>query len=168
MPSRYETPFQLALDNSQARHLTNNGGPGLRGQLFVRVSGDSLQAKWLANDTFDNPPQYSARLESRPDGVFVTGTVRESWGNMFTWWMWRIPTFMMGAVAVLGTVLLITNGAHDGLPPFLIGIIASPLFALMWRWQRSLRRPTFDRDCRKLTAGLTRYLTTGDGNRFPS
>jgi hypothetical protein len=165
MTSRYETPFQIAVSRDHTRHLANNGPPSNRQQLTVNVSGESLQARWPANDTFDNPPQFTARLESRRDGVLVTGTIRESWSSMAASRIMLMTMFLMIAVAVLGVAVLTADGARAGLPPLLIGVIGAPAFALMWRWLGGQRKPTFDSDTRKLTTGLTQYLTTGDGSR---
>jgi hypothetical protein len=165
MPSRYETPFQIMLNADQARHLTDNGQPRQRGQLFVRVLRDSVHARWPADGTFDNPPEYSARVQEQPDGILISGSIRESRSSMMWVWLWRIPTFLMLAVTVGAVVALIVPGDHDGLGGVVLGGIGSILFALMWRWQRSLRKPTFDSDARKLGDGVLRYLTTGDGGR---
>lgn len=163
MSARYETPFTIELDRAQTVYLVPHGGS--REELTVQIADSRIEAGWPLNDTFDHPPRFTGRIEARADGALVTGTIREAWSNRAWARIWAIPTVAMAAVAVLGLVLVLTRGGHVGAPGLVIGVVGGVLFALMWRWQTSLRRPTYDHDARALVAGLTRYLTTGDGTR---
>jgi hypothetical protein len=80
----------------------------------------------------------------------------------------RIVTLVMVALAIFGAVLLVTNGAGYGLAPLLIGVLAAPLAAVLWRRLSRLRKPNFDADADRLRVGLTRYLISGDGARRAS
>ncbi len=162
---RYETPFEITLTDDQARRLAQDGRSRSREQLIVELSGNTLHAKWPANDTFDHPAEFDGRVEPRAGGVLIDGRIRESWSNMTWARIWVIPTFIAAACIVIGVVAWLAKDVRAGLPPLLIGLVGTPAMALMWRWQRHLRRPVFDRDARKLSEGLSRYLTTGNGTR---
>jgi hypothetical protein len=166
--TRYEEPVEIALTPEQAAHLNNNGRSTDSAQLTVRVYGDRLTARWPARTGFDNPPSFTGRVRQGSDGVAVVGSVRESLANTLWSRIMRIVTLVMVALAIFGAVLLVTNGAGYGLAPLLIGVLAAPLAALLWRRLSRLRKPNFDADADRLRVGLTRYLISGDGARRAS
>jgi hypothetical protein len=166
--TRYEEPVEITLTPDQAAHLDNNGRGTDSSQLTVLVSGYRITARWPARTGFDNPPSFAGRVQQGSDGVTVVGSVRESLANTLWSRIMRIVTLAMIALAIFGAVLLITNGAHDGLAPLLIGALAAPPAALLWRRFRRLRRPNFEADADRLRVGLARYLISGDGTRRAS
>jgi hypothetical protein len=163
--TRYEQPVEITLTPDQAAHLLNNGRPADSSQLSVRVYGGRLTARWPARTGFDNPPRFAGQVQQGSAGASVAGSIRESLANTLWSRIMLAATLVMGALAIFGAVLLITNGAHYGLPPLLIGVLAGPLAALLWRRLRRLRRPNFDADAERLRVGLARYLISGDGTR---
>lgn len=165
---RYEVPVEIFLPAGQPTYLVDNGRPSQRRQLTVLVKDERVHAKWPAVTRVDNPPWFAGRVERRSDGLVVVGAIRESLANASWSRITAVATVTVILTAIFGAVLLILKGAHYGLPPLLIGAIGAPLFALEWRVLRRARRPTFDNDAARLQAGLTRYLTTGDGTRRDS
>lgn len=162
---RYETAFQLVLTPEQQTHLIDNGRPRDDRQLYVRVADNSVIARWPTRNSLSDPPTFIGEVQRGPTGTMLTGVAREARASEIWARVWPYPMCLMLAVAVLGAADLAINGSGDGLGALLFGAVGASLFALMWWWQTRLRRPSFDSDVRKLTAGLTQYVTTGDGRR---
>lgn len=163
--ARYKRAVEFAVAQEQLPHLVDHGRRLRTDQLVVRVYGSTLHAYWPPNGRYDAPPHFAGELVQRGGEFVLTGTTRESWGNTVMSRGFRFVTFLMAACFVLGCVTLSTRGAHDGLPPFLIGLIATPIFLAMWRYFRGQRRPTFDADADHLETGLRKFVATGDGAR---
>ena len=159
---RYEQPVEVA---PRVEHLVDNGRPRDPTQLFVRIERGGIVARWPPSNGFDDPPQFTGHGESRAGGAVVVGSIRESKSSAMWARIMAFPMAIMLGCVVLGAVSLLTDGLHYGVAPLLIGVFGAPLFAALWHWFRRIRRPDFDSHARRLDSGLTRYLTTGDGNR---
>ena len=163
--ARLTQPFEMRVGDEQQAHLADQGRPLHTDQFILRVRGDRLNAHWPSSGSYNSPPTLEARIERRPEGLVISGTVHESFNDA----VWQ-PGFLgltifMVLLAVLGVVLLIT-GSVAGLAPLLIGVVGGPVSFLLFRRFQQVRQPGFAQRVRELEDGMREALTRGTTERF--
>jgi hypothetical protein len=151
--ARLVRPFETRVERYDPRHPVEQRNSG-RGPVAIQVCGDRLTARCPSTGLYDNPPTLTARLEQRPDGLTVTGEIRES----FTAAMWQ-PAFLgltifMAMLAAFGVVTLVTGYPAGGVPPLVIGLLGTVAFLALWRSAKRNRKPNFDLQVRELENGM--------------
>lgn len=146
--------------------LVDSGSRMQAGEFRVRLHHhrDRITARWVPRSNFDVTPIFHGHVQRQNDGFTVTGVIRDTRSRG-----WIVAG--LGLVMLCGVVSLLAGlgvfGGTDGISaiPLIIGLVLTPLFAILLAVEIHRRRPRFRREAGELEAGLQTYLRTGAAER---
>lgn len=145
--------------------LVDSGSRMQAGEFRVRLHQlHRISARWVPRSNFDVTPIFHGHVQRQDDGFTITGVIRDTRSRG-----WLVAT--LGLVMLCGVVSLLAGlgvfGGTDGVSaaPLVVGLVLTPLFAILLAGEIRRRRPRFQRGARELEAGLQTYLRTGAAER---
>lgn len=157
--SRYRRDIEIRSPNVHELH--DVGTVGSVGSLRLRVRGRKVDAYVPIASSYTNPPRFVGELSRDSTGIVVKGRMKESAASA----LWtRVDAFVIVillALVVLGILGLTTGYSHGGLAPLLIGVLGSPVFALLFSKHQHQRRTEWREQSDTLAQQLARCIKHG-------